>query len=1378
MPGQSCNAQGQCINNPDGCTDSDGGINYFVKGTVVDKSGGSGYTDFCPSNYVIEYYCGADGYFLQITEKCKFSCRDGACTGCIPKTCAELGKQCGSWNNECGGTLNCGNCSEGNICSSSGSCTSITCTDSDGGKNYEKKGTTLNNTGSFSDFCKDNILTEYYCSEYNLMEEKKECFICTEGRCLHSLNFTIDISTPKDVHEFGEKIMLTSSTHSSEEFIKGYIIQLEGLSIAAKEKELYGLAKKNEELSELNPLKYFSLRIEDVPQKIEEYKQELSEKQLLIKKSIPSYEHIVMNEYLYIFNGFALDIDEETAFAIKKILGVKNVYPNRIYTIDLMNSVDLINATAAWKLGYDGKGIIIGVTDTGIDYTHADLGSCTKDQFLTGNCRKVAKGYDFFNKDSDPMDDHGHGTHVAATAAGNGKLKGVAPNATLYAYKMCDNFGSCPENAIIAGIEQAVKDKVDIISMSLGGRGTPDEPISQAADTAVDAGVIFVVAAGNSGPTEQTIGCPGCARKVITVGATDKQRNIASFSSRGPVIWIDSNQTQQYLTKPDVVAPGVNICAAQFNGWFSNKRCLDEKHIAISGTSMATPHVAGAVALIKQAHPNWDPEEIKTALKSTAVSLGYGSNAEGAGLINVFNTIALSSPPPLVELIVIGKDSFVDIYGTIKSKTIQHWELSFHLANRPVQVLKQGDNTFDKKLLYKDFPIDEYPYLVPLTFNLTVVTSTGKTSSVFTFMKRPEEGIITQGTEDHPSIYGDTIVFLDYKGDSTDNEKNYKVLMYNIPNKIITPLHTKGISGEPHISDKYITWVSLINRSWIIYLYDIAQKKKIEIGQNPIIPNHMPSVPRVSGHYLVWRDTYLFLYDIDKPDALPVPIHQGWIGPRVDIDEDKVVYSIDYPTSDIYLYDITKNTKTKISTVDGGIDPRISGNKVVYSRGFETSGIYVYDILTKTTKEISSGGTILWQNPPEIDGDRIVYLASPKRFLYELFMYDLSNDKHVTLISDTSYNGDLDIHKSFVTWIDGRGQTTDVYFVDINKIPHFNECDDFKDNDGDGKVDFPYDAGCTNSIDNDESNCGDGVCEGGESWPSCTLDCLPPQCSDNKDNDGDGKIDFPNDTECKDILDDNEDFDRFPSLIKNNENFILEGQLLMKLQKKEGNNWLDEQFVIDKKISISPASIHSLASEWNPRNVISKNAGNYRVFTHFSPFNKTSSNSWNIFVKELAPFCNETDNGRDYYVRGKTYNNTNQFEDSCSNDTLIEYYCQGAYLFSEQYECTGVCHEGSCIDLQLGSLLMSVGSIKENFTIQEPIYLTDPPDSSLSVPLIDEIIFSTPGESFAEGYIVQFKDDPPAGIHKKELELEAQKNEEKIEAMHVLNPMKYVLPII
>lgn len=410
------------------------------------------------------------------------------------------------------------------------------------------------------------------------------------------------------------------------------IIQLTDIPVLAYKVELEEQGLPTDQIGQL-----LNQYLEYLIQMHEDLKAELIENNISME---------ITREFFYVFNGIAGYIFQaDDMYVIESLLNVEEVWPDGKVEALLNESVPLINADNLWLLNITGEGIRIAILDTGIDYTHTDLGNCTTPQFLAGDCPKVVGGYDTVNDDPDPIDDHGHGTHVASIAAGNGtaNLYGVAPNSWLLAYKVLNQDGVGYWSWIIAGIENATTENADIISMSIGGPGSPDDPLSQAVDTAVDAGVVVTVAAGNSGPggnydcrrsgdgSENSICSPGVARKALTVGATDKSDIIASFSSRGPVI-IDEGEG---LVKPDVVAPGVDICSAQYDEWYNDKHCFDTEHIYLSGTSMSTPHIAGAAALLLQAHPNWGPEDIKAAVMNTAVDVGYNANTQGVGRIDV-----------------------------------------------------------------------------------------------------------------------------------------------------------------------------------------------------------------------------------------------------------------------------------------------------------------------------------------------------------------------------------------------------------------------------------------------------------------------------------------------------------------------------------------------------------------------------------------------------------------------------------------------------------------------------------------------------------------------------------------------------------------------
>lgn len=327
-------------------------------------------------------------------------------------------------------------------------------------------------------------------------------------------------------------------------------------------------------------------------------------------------------------NTISVTLKESDLNAVKNLPDVEGVYPDNKVTINLAESVAQTNAPDVWNMkdesgfAVTGRGIKVAILDTGIDYTHPDLGGCV------GASCKVRLGRSFVEgKPSDDfMDRHGHGTHVAGIVAANGTLKGVAPDALLYAFKVLDDTGSGQDSGIIAAMEKAVDpdvdpttdDGADVINMSLGGYGAANSPLSEAANAAMNAGVMVVVAAGNSGSSYNTIGSPGNAEKVLTVGAIDKQGTIAFFSSRGPVVGAN-------YVKPEVLAPGVDI----------NSLKPGNSYTKLSGTSMATPHVAGAAALMLQLRPSLKPEDIKSLLMTSARGIGEDVFTQGAGAIDL-----------------------------------------------------------------------------------------------------------------------------------------------------------------------------------------------------------------------------------------------------------------------------------------------------------------------------------------------------------------------------------------------------------------------------------------------------------------------------------------------------------------------------------------------------------------------------------------------------------------------------------------------------------------------------------------------------------------------------------------------------------------------
>lgn len=257
--------------------------------------------------------------------------------------------------------------------------------------------------------------------------------------------------------------------------------------------------------------------------------------------------------------------------------------------------VKRVNARAAWGATM-GQGVKVGIIDTGMDYTHPDLKP------------NYAGGYNVIDAANPPMDDNGHGTHVAgiigAVKDGAG-IAGVAPRASLYAVKVLNAQGKGAVSGIIEGIQWTVDNKMNVVNLSLGSPGG-SAALKKAVEAAYKAGVTLVVAAGNdSGP----VNSPAKYPQAIAVAASDAADEIASFSSRGEEV--------------DFIAPGAAIPSAWPGGGYKSR----------SGTSMASPHVAGLAALAAGAGAG-TPAEVRQALQGAAAGIGLSPSEQGAGLID------------------------------------------------------------------------------------------------------------------------------------------------------------------------------------------------------------------------------------------------------------------------------------------------------------------------------------------------------------------------------------------------------------------------------------------------------------------------------------------------------------------------------------------------------------------------------------------------------------------------------------------------------------------------------------------------------------------------------------------------------------------------
>jgi len=385
-------------------------------------------------------------------------------------------------------------------------------------------------------------------------------------------------------------------------------------------------------------------------------------------------------------------------------------------------NVTKVNADDVWGLGYSGDGILVAVLDTGVRYTHNDLDDHVWDGSGAGY---PYHGYDFVNGDNNPMDDHGHGTHCAGTVAGDGtsgSQTGMAPDATIMCLKVLDSGGSGTESGVWNAIEFCVTHDVDVMSMSIGWQhawGVDRESWRDAMNNAVAAGVIASVAAGNEGDQQGSYPIPdnvrtpgdvpppwlhpdqtltGGTSAVVCVGATDSSDIIASFSSRGPLDWSSITGYLDYpynpemgLIRPDISAPGVSIKSLDYgsdtgyaSGW--------------SGTSMATPCVAGVMALMLEKNPTITPAQIDQYLEETVdIPQSPKNNTYGSGRVDALdavNAVPLSgnplcniTNPTNGEVIEVGTIETITVEATDPSRSVSYVEI--YIDN----VLKTTDHT-------------------------------------------------------------------------------------------------------------------------------------------------------------------------------------------------------------------------------------------------------------------------------------------------------------------------------------------------------------------------------------------------------------------------------------------------------------------------------------------------------------------------------------------------------------------------------------------------------------------------------------------------------------------------------------------------------------
>ncbi|MCX7995206.1 MAG: S8 family serine peptidase [candidate division WOR-3 bacterium] len=398
---------------------------------------------------------------------------------------------------------------------------------------------------------------------------------------------------------------------------------------------------------------YEEMEAYPIKERIKTYREIAEKSQAPLVELLSGRNDAIVHQRFWVINGFHLEARPEVILEIAKRPDVGWISHNgevRIVDVDYVPAISSrattwgirkIKADSCWAAGYTGQGIILGETDTGVEYTHPAL------QGKWTGYWKVARG---LPPSSTPYDDHGHGTHCMGTILGGdgpgpfAEDIGVAFNAKFVAAKVLNSGGSGSYAQCAEGLQfmADLKDSVDIkaVSNSWGGPSGADTFFYPITRTYISIGIVPVFANGNSGPNPGTVGVPGNYSNVIGVGATDSLDNIANFSSRGPSpnqppfnnqsTWLRSDWN---LIKPQISAPGVAVRSCVPGGGYASWQ----------GTSMATPHVTGAIGLMCQKNPTLSPYVIYDILLNTAdqPSQGapYPNNNYGWGRLNAWRAV-------------------------------------------------------------------------------------------------------------------------------------------------------------------------------------------------------------------------------------------------------------------------------------------------------------------------------------------------------------------------------------------------------------------------------------------------------------------------------------------------------------------------------------------------------------------------------------------------------------------------------------------------------------------------------------------------------------------------------------------------------------------
>jgi thermitase len=710
---------------------------------------------------------------------------------------------------------------------------------------------------------------------------------------------------------------------------------------------------------------------------------------------------------------------------------------------DELWGIKKIQCEAAWDIT-EGLGAVVCINDTGIDYNHEDL----KNNMWTDENGK--HGYDFYNDDSDPMDDHNHGTHCAGTVAavGNNSIGviGVGPKIKLMATKGLSSGGSGTSSDLAEGIRWATDHGADVVSNSWGPGGrSPSDPVCEGAvDYAYERGVVCVFAAGNANDDVQYYS-PANYERTIAVAATDSNDEKASFSNYGSLI--------------DVCAPGVGVLSTVRNNGYAS----------YSGTSMACPHTAGVCGLLKSIRPGATYEEVRQIIREFSDDIGTpGKDNMGYGRVNAYLAVKgmagnikleITSPPD--KSYIRGN---VGIYGSAYSEgDFQKYELYYAPSSDPEALTLITSSTIpiqDGLLAWWDTnqcPEGEKRLIVRL------LTADGKMFQRYTRVNvdnRNDPPTFTKMPDRKLAIIGRLLEFKVEAYDPDDPSTPWGQLTYsanNLPSGAQFNPQTQVFSWTPSLNDKGTHTVTFIVRDsaftvmytinlYSLYIQEVRITTESTVEERPDIHKgkivwqgsgiHMydlstnqrttisssGQLPAISGDKIVWVDgNSIYMYDLSTDQKRQVTDSGIWTLNNLAIYGDKIVWEENFG---IYLYNLTTNQKIQLANSQFADNPAIHENKIVWDEW--PKGIYLYDASTgKKEVIIPYDFSMILDKPidPDIYENKVVHIWSRSSGIY---MYDLSTAERV-VVSGFSGPKNPRISKDMVVW-EGN---SDIYLYDL-----------------------------------------------------------------------------------------------------------------------------------------------------------------------------------------------------------------------------------------------------------------------------------------------------------------------------------------------------------